>query len=98
MQDENDQAPYPFEGATINGVLTTDTMYPGGANQLSDLETHTFHRVTGTAISGTTMLKGGNFPCGLIAIQTTNLSAIQLEVQLVPGNHRGYLAESMLEM
>ena len=98
LQNHGDQAPYPFEGGEVNGVTFTDTMYPGGANQLYDLETHTMHKITDTAISGTTMLKGGNFPCGLIAVQSFNLSLVELEVQLVPGSHRGYLAESMLEM
>lgn len=100
---ENNIAPYPFENADPS---ITDTMYPGGANQLSSLEIHDQEYVTGTTVGGTTRLQGGNFPCGLIEIATSNFpvdgqgnpSQLLLEVTLVPGSHRGYLAESMTEM
>ena len=98
MITENNQAPYPYEG---DGTAT-DTQYPGGANQMPGLEIHEFSTVTGTTVGGMTILPGGNFPCGLIAISIDNTSdtaiAPSLEITLVPGNHRGYLAESMTEM
>ena len=97
MSNENDIAPYPFENDGVN----IDTQYPGGANQLSTLETHDFEFITSTTIGGTTRLKGGNFPCGLIAIGTNGLAVedtVTLQVTLVPGNHRGYLCEPMTEM
>jgi hypothetical protein len=94
---DNNQPPYPFEG---DGV-SLDTMYPGGANQLSGLQIHDVEYITGTTIGGTTRLKGGNFPCGLMRFDITNTgdqSNLVLQIDLVPGNHRGYLCESMTEM
>ena len=91
-----DLAPYPFEGDANN----TDTMYPGGETQLPFLQFHDISFVSGTTIGGTTRMKGGNFPCGLIRFDTTNWNVtenILLQIDLVPGNHRGYLCESMME-
>jgi hypothetical protein len=100
--EDNNQAPYPFEnGADPAGGTFTDTMYPGGANQGTGLAVHDFEYVTGTTIGGTTRLKGGNFPCGLIRIQATNFGEETtglLLIDLVPGHHRGYLCEPMTEM
>lgn len=99
---ENNEAPYPFEnGTNPAGGTFTDTMYPGGANQLPDLETHALESVTATTIGGMTHIPGGNFPCGLIGVNFTptgNAATAILEIDLVPGTHRGYLAESMTEM
>jgi len=98
MISENNIAPYPFE----NDGANLDTMYPNGANQGTGLQVHDVELVSGTTIGGTTRLKGGNFPCGLIQILTLNTSAAEmtytLQIDLVPGNHRGYLCESMTEM
>jgi hypothetical protein len=99
LTGENNLAPYPFE----NDGVHVDTMYPGGANQLSGLQLHDIEYVTGTTIGGTTRLKGGNFPCGLVQFVVSNSSLedssqLTLLVDLVPGNHRGYLCESMTEM
>ncbi len=99
MTTENNIAPYPFE----NDGVHADTMYPGGANQLSGLQIHDSTSYGATTIGGTTRIKGGNFPCGLIKIshavtaesQTHN---VVLYLDLVPGNHRGYLCEPMTEM
>jgi len=98
LTTENNQPPYPYEGDGVH----TDTMYPGGANQLSGLQLHDIEYVTGTTIGGTTRMKGGNFPCGLVQFVVSNLSEqpsqLTLLVDLVPGNHRGYLCETMTEM
>jgi len=97
MIGENNQAPYPFEGDGTN----TDTQYPGGANQGSGLQIHDVENITATTLGGTTRLKGGNFPCGLIRFDMTNsgsTSNLIIQVDLVPGNHRGYLCEPMTEM
>ena len=97
MFDDNNRAPYPFEGDTIN----TDTMYPGGPNQLEGLELHGYGQITGTTIGGQTQLKGGMFPCGLIRIDHTTASEaanLAVIVDLVPGDHRGYLCEPMTDM
>jgi hypothetical protein len=103
MTRENDIAPYPFEnGDNPAGGTFTDTMYPGGANQGVGLQIHDLEFITGTTIGGTTRLKGGNFPCGLIRFDISNDSPetvfLNLHIDLVPGNHRGYLCEPMTEM
>jgi hypothetical protein len=87
---KNDNLPYP------------QTFYPGGDTQLQALENHSFEFITSTTIGGTTRIKGGNFPCGLIRIDATNSGAttanIVIQLDLVPGNHRGYLCEPMTDM
>ena len=98
MITENNIAPYPFE----NDGTHLDTMYPGGGTQMVGLQTHDIEFVTGTTIGGTTRMKGGNFPCGLIEFGVVNNgdqpSTLTLQIDLVPGNHRGYLCEPMTEM
>jgi len=94
MVTENNQAPYPYEDDGIH----IDTMYPNGANNVPYLQTHDYEFVTGTTIGGTTRLKGGNFPCGLVRLDVIGDVTLQLQIDLVPGNHRGYLCEPMTEM
>lgn len=93
-----DKPPYPFEG---DGTAT-DTQYPGGANQLPNMVVHDVTDLTATTISGTSRLKGGNFPCGLVRWEVQNTGAQDLNlavlIDMVPGSHRGYLAEPMTEM
>jgi len=98
MITENNIAPYPFE----NDGLHVDTMYPGGANQLATLQPHDVENITGTTIGGTTRLKGGNFPCGLMRFDFLNQSleaqGLNIQLEFIPGTHRGYLCEPMTEM
>jgi len=99
MITENNIAPYPFENDGVN----TDTMYPGGANNLSALQIHSRELMTGTTVGNQTYLKGGSFPCGLLKIEIENYDPTytmqpELVIDLVPGGHRGYLCESMTEM
>ena len=96
-----DQPPYPYE----NDGNSTDTQYPGGRNQLPALEIHDRALISTTTIGNRTMLDGGMFPCGLMEINWKNFNAtpeaplqVFLEIQMVPGTHRGYLAEPMTEM
>ena len=102
MAADNNIAPYPFE----NDGVSVDTMYPGGANQGTGLQIHDVELVSGTTIGGTTRLKGGNFPCGLVQVVIANTTDpvsgqdmnFTLQIDLVPGNHRGYLCEPMTDM
>ena len=99
MLVQNNKAPYPFENDGVNA----DTMYPGGANQLPGLEWHDFVQIYETNVAngvGIQRLKGGNFPCGLIAVNWSpvNSANVVIQVDLVPGHHRGYLCEPMTEM
>jgi hypothetical protein len=95
--ENNNIAPYPFENDGVNG----DTQYPNGANQFSGMQLHDFETVTGTTIGGITRIKGGMFPCGLIRIDHTpdgTSSNLAIQIDLVPGSHRGYLCEPMTDM
>jgi hypothetical protein len=97
LTTENNIAPYPFEGDGTH----IDTMYPNGANQFSGMQLHDTESITTTTIGGQTRIKGGMFPCGLVRIDhlPTDVSAnLVIQVDLVPGNHRGYLCEPMTEM
>jgi len=102
LTSENNLAPYPFENDGVNG----DTMYPGGANQLSGVQWHDSVQIYSSsgvpaAGVGTQRIKGGNFPCGLVRIDWApdDVSAnLIIQLDLVPGNHRGYLCEPMTEM
>ncbi len=91
--------PYPFEGDEAGTVVT---MYPGGETNAPTLETHDIETITSTTIGGMTRIKGGMFPCGLIKIDFGGLSEndvqFTIQVDLVPGDHRGYLCEPMTEM
>jgi hypothetical protein len=95
--DRNDNLPYPqFE-------------YPGGDINANGLVFHDNLTITGTTVSGKTSCGGTTFPCGLIRLDIDQgLQALDvggevrpttwLQVHLVPGDHRGYMAESMVEM
>lgn len=94
-----DLPPYPFE----NDGVHNDTMYPGGANQMTTLEVHDYVGYSSTSIGAQAYGKGGNFPCGLIRIDhdvdpESSVHNLVLQIDLVPGEHRGYLAEPMGDM
>ena len=85
--DRNDNLPYP----QVN--------YPGGETQAPTLQYHDSAIISATTIGGVTTMKGGNFPCGLIRVSSViDTEGTILQVNLVPGNHRGYLCEPMTEM
>jgi hypothetical protein len=104
LQDmtENNTAPYPFEnGPNPAGGTFTDTMYPGGANNPvggGTLELHDFATVSATTVGQKTTLRGGTFQCGLIKISNDTDQAMTVLIHLVPGNHRGYLAQPMQDV
>jgi len=105
LTNENNLAPYPFEGGDDGaGGVYIDTMYPGGANQLVGLQIHDFAQIFSTSATtnvGIVNSKGGNFPCGLVRIDWAPEipgTELTIQVDLVPGSHRGYLCEPMTEM
>lgn len=99
LTTENDQAPYPFENADDgSGGVYTDTMYPGGANQLPGLQIVDAAYFSTAENANKLYCKGDNFPCGLVRIVQNTDEPIQMIVDLVPGTHRGYLCEPMTEM
>ena len=92
-ENENDDLPY------------SQVDYPGGGFNLPALQSHdivNIYSTSGTTNVGYANLKGGAFPCGLVAIEYTNNGAVAasltIQINMVPGPHRGYLAASMQEM
>jgi len=101
MISENNEAPYPFENGDnpLNpGVPFTDTMYPGGPNQLDGLQLVDRGFFNDSTTQNKIYLQGSNFPCGLVKIVSTSGAPITMLIDLVPGPHRGYLAQSMQDM
>ncbi|AXH79222.1 MAG: hypothetical protein [Circular genetic element sp.] len=98
LTTENNIAPYPFE----NDGTSVDTMYPGGANQLGAMvlvDKMSTYSTTETGITNRMTAKGGVFPCGLIQLNASYaLNNSILQVHLVPGHHRGYMAEPMQDL
>lgn len=97
--DRNDNLPYP----QVN--------YPGGQTQAPDLQYHDNLNITTTTVSGKTTCRGTSVPCGLLKFNIdASLAAVVaipgaapapvawIQVHLVPGSHRGYLCEPMMEM
>ena len=85
--DKNDEMPY-------NG-----TLYPGqGANGPGPF-IHDISNISATTLGGQTRIKGGSFPCGLIKFEWTNETALSqnviIQIDLIPGTHRGYMCEKM---
>lgn len=94
-----------LENATdVNDDLPYDQVnYPGGQTNMPGLEYHDVAQLvsySGTTNVGTQTLKGGNFPCGLIRFDWTPEGShnVVIQVNLIPGHHRGYLCEPMGDM
>lgn len=92
VQNRNDDLPYD------------QVSYPGGPLNCPSLQLHSEHFITARSIGNRVDVRGFNAPCGLIKItnDTTNenddYADLDIQVHLVPGNHRGYLAEPMQDM
>lgn len=83
----NDELPYDqdeYPGSTNNGpaMELVDTMYVN----------------TGVTAPGKFTMSGGMFPCGLVKFENQVDSKVNVLVHLVPGHHRGYLADKMQDM
>lgn len=107
MQDVGEIQEQVVDNAVIrnNQLPYSQDLYPGMVGNSPVMQLHDKSLLTTTTIGGTTRLKGGNFPCGLIQLQITNTAGVgegdvdvDIVIDLVPGTHRGYMAESMLEM
>lgn len=88
--DKNNDLPYDQD------------IYPGQTINAGEMPLHDSFQLSPTTLSGTRTMSGGVAPCGLIKYTHTgsglNAYDIVLTVQLVPGEHRGYLAEPMARM
>jgi len=73
--------------------------YPGEG--ILETEIVDFCSITGTTIGGMTRGKGSVFPCGLIKLTWTPKEGtpnLTVQINLIPGSTRGYLAEPMQDM
>lgn len=93
--DRNDDAPYDRDD------------YPGNDTNGAGMQIHAYANIIDSGAAGAalgidiTHAQGGCFPCGLIAIDWTeaeNNANLVIQVHMVPGNYRGYLAPPMTEM
>jgi len=93
LVEENDQAPYPIAGDT-----SAQERYPGGEVNLAGLQlvSAPITSAAGTDYSGRTMIPGFTAPCGLIYVK--NDGPVPLQVNLVLGDHRGYMVDKMEDM
>ncbi len=84
--DHNDDLPYP------------QVDYPGGDTQAPGLQLHSAHAISSTTISNRFTIPGCVIPCGLLKFTNDTGVNAQLQIHLVPGKYRGYLAEPMQDM
>lgn len=91
--DENDKAPYP-----IAGDFSATEEYPGGELNLAGLQlvSPPITSAANTDYSGRTVIPGFTAPCGLIYVK--NDGPVTIQVNLVPGNHRGYMVDKMEDL
>lgn len=88
LASDNDDTPYPLSA------------HPGGGSQLVG-EIHDVTTVSSTTVGGMSYIKGGTFPCGLIKIEHDfglETANYRIQVDLIPGKTRGYMAEPMTQM
>jgi hypothetical protein len=88
--DKNDNLPYD------------QNSYPGAGTNFIEMENQCFVFNTNTVAERTYTFGGFTAPCGLLRIDQqysdTDSNELIVELMLVPGDHRGYLAEPMQEM
>ncbi|AXH74415.1 MAG: hypothetical protein [Circoviridae sp.] len=87
--DKNDDLPYDRDD------------YPGELVNGPSMSTHREISFTTTTIGAHQNMAGTNVPCGLLQIAHNHVGAantLTMQIMLVPGDHRGYMAEPMTEM
>ncbi len=104
MFDDGNSDQEIIENTQKNDELPYDQLeYPnGGLNPAGGgLQLHDESFITGTTIGGRVNVPGFMAPCGLIKFSKSSdllNSQFDIQVHLVPGNHRGYLASPMQDM
>lgn len=88
--DDNDRPPYALFGAA-----TTREGYPGGSEEQTGVQIHSFCNFTTTTVSGKNSIMGGVFQNGLMQLDNNTTDVVSMIIHMVPGNHRGYLCEAM---
>lgn len=82
----NDELPYNKE------------LYPGTYGNAPELQLVSEHFITANSLGNRISVPGFMAPCGLLKISNSPDATLDIQVHLVPGNHRGYLAEPMQDM
>lgn len=100
MFDVGDNADAIIDNAVDrnNDLPYDQDQYPGDGSIGVDLQTITKVFFTSSTISSQNRVSGFNAPCGLIRIDQLTGQALVMYIDLVPGNHRGYLAQPMQDM
>jgi hypothetical protein len=92
--DRNDDQPYDSSN------------YPGGATNGTGPMVHAYTNIIDSSAGASlgvdvAKAQGGCFPCGLIRVdwtETENNANLVIQVHMVPGGYRGYLAPPMTEL
>lgn len=87
IESDNDSPPFPLASSGSN------EFYPGGINEQTGLQTHSFCNFTGTTVSGKNTIMGGVFQRGLLKFNNTTDAALSVIIHMLPGTHRGYMCE-----
>ena len=87
IQDDNDRTPYANAGLASSG-----NFYPGGANDFPSLQVHDSAIVSATTVGGKTRIPGLVPQCGLIKFSNNTGGTATVQIHLMPGSHRGYMA------
>ncbi len=72
--------------------------YPGATGNLPGLQVVDAAYFSAGTNSNKLFLKGDTFPCGLVRVVSSAGLVTQLLIDLIPGNHKGYLCSPMSEM
>ena len=87
---------------TNNDLPYDQSNYPGGSTNYIEMENQCFAFNTNTIAERRYSFGGFTAPCGLLRIDQLysddQSNPLIVELMLVPGDHRGYLAEPMQEM
>lgn len=110
---QNNEPPYPVGLMTSAAGQPTEEYYPGGANFLGAADQHEFARTSiysnrlsktdpATSLQANGYLPGTMLPLGLLKLTVVNHSSgtlnLHVYADMIPGNQRGYMSMSMLEM
>ena len=104
--DENDAPPYRVGAADPASGTHALNYIPGASQNIPTMEIHSGLSFTGTTVSSKQQVRGTNFQCGLMRLDTTGFdtssaetsSNLYMQVHLVPGMHSGYLCMPMQEV
>jgi len=104
IENENEDTPYVV--GRVEDLATgnpTQEYYPGGGRNANLISTHavgatSIYASSGVVSEGNGFIPGFTAPCGLVRLRFNGSGYIRMWIDLVPGNHRGYMARPMGEM